>query len=614
MATTDIHPITQTVDLSIAYIMKDKKESILRDDVADSIRYIVNDETEEVTYTTLTSTLNCTNLQNPAEDFRAWIHKFGQREVLYGNSKTKDGKPILAWHLIQSFDGEEVDPITANEIGRKLAEEIFGDFPVIICTHTNTNNIHNHIEFCAWNMDGRKWNQCNSNYQRIRECSDRLCDEYGLSVLEATRKQKLIRWTDKKGTQRYFEPTERKKELIRKRSLGEFSSDDVNSYRNTLSYEISETKRLTNAEMVKCAIDDLLPCAVSFEHLLFMLREMGFTVKDKKKNGEWLSYITFTAPTASKGVRDYMIDKGRGYYTRESLAAIIDGQNAEHTRNGKNSSNGYIPHYGEYVYGEVDVQNINEDYRADVNGDRNIQIVPRGEVEKVIIREVKKLDRELYGLYDTSKLERLITAQKEERKLNGQLQEREEVLVRQIRESFESLRFIERKQIYSYTQICESIRGLKKQYASCLSEIQKGEEMVSQLEEAKKAPHVLVKANRRMEDGAYDISYLLEKYPEDEKIVKSCLGIINKYNIFDKEGLDALEAKIQKHRRQIENSKICLDVLLDELAVYDKCAVTLARIDHDRNNKKVVKKFLSETNLEQKRVEKNKEKQKEYER
>ena len=62
---------------------------------------------------------------------------------------------------------------------------------------------------------------CHETYNRIRSVSDRLCDEYGLSVLENTREQKLIKWEDKDGVTRYYEPTDRKNELLRKREAGD---------------------------------------------------------------------------------------------------------------------------------------------------------------------------------------------------------------------------------------------------------------------------------------------------------------------------------------------------------------------------------------------------------
>ena len=57
MATTDIHAIKQTVGVAIGYITKDKVEEKIKDDIADSIKYAINDKTGEVTYYTTSSVL-----------------------------------------------------------------------------------------------------------------------------------------------------------------------------------------------------------------------------------------------------------------------------------------------------------------------------------------------------------------------------------------------------------------------------------------------------------------------------------------------------------------------------------------------------------------------------
>lgn len=582
MATTDIHAITQTVAAAVDYIMRDKTEAVLKDDLADSIKYVMNDKTGEVTYFTLSSTINCANPQNPVEDFRALMNTFGETELKYGNAKTKDGAPVLAWHMVQSFEGYEVNPVTANEIGKRLAEELFGNFPAVISTHTNTGNIHNHIEFCAWDLDGKKYNYDHNAYQKIRSASDRLCEEYGLSVLEHTRERKMTQWKDEDGVTHFFEPTDRKIEMIRKREAGELNTDDVNSYRNTLPYEVSEAKKQTNVQTVKQAIDSNLPYATSYEHLLLMLREMGFAVKDKKKNGEWLSHITFTPPTADKGVRDSSIDKESGYYTRENLTAVIEQQNAVRRRNESLQSKHNIPYYDEYVYGEIDVQSINENYRADVAADGSYKIVERGEAERSIIYDVKQSDRELYGLYDTTRLRQLIAEQKQARKNRIPPQKREEVLIRRIQDGFENLRFIERKQLYSYSQINEVVKGLWMQYNACLTKIDEAETMVERLENVAKAPHTLSEIRKRMLNGKDNPEYMTEQYPSDLRLMKVCVEAMKKYNITDTESLKALQSTVKKHREQIEKLQKMLANFSAELSAYNRCVATLSRISADR--------------------------------
>ena len=93
---------------------------------------------------------------------------------------------ILALHLVQSFKEGEVSPKVAHEIGVKLAEEIWGDkFEVVVSTHLNTKNYHNHfIANSVSFVDGKKNYMNNTLYALIRQVSDELCREYGLSVIE----------------------------------------------------------------------------------------------------------------------------------------------------------------------------------------------------------------------------------------------------------------------------------------------------------------------------------------------------------------------------------------------------------------------------------------------
>ena len=98
-------------------------------------------------------------------------------------TKQRYGKEdnYIAWHGYQSFKPGEVTPERCHEIGIKLAQEMWGDrFQVIVTTH-----LHNHFCFNSVSFrDGKKYNYSKAEQQRLRDISDRLCREYGLSVIE----------------------------------------------------------------------------------------------------------------------------------------------------------------------------------------------------------------------------------------------------------------------------------------------------------------------------------------------------------------------------------------------------------------------------------------------
>lgn len=92
---------------------------------------------------------------------------------------------IECFHGYQSFVSGEVTPEIAHEIGIKLAEKLWGDkYQVIVATHTNTDNIHNHFVLNSVSFkDGKKFTNRNKDYNNMQYESDNLCKEYGLSVL-----------------------------------------------------------------------------------------------------------------------------------------------------------------------------------------------------------------------------------------------------------------------------------------------------------------------------------------------------------------------------------------------------------------------------------------------
>ena len=97
--------------------------------------------------------------------------------------KKPDG--TMVYHGYQSFAEGEVTPETAHEIGVKLAEEMWGDrFEVVIATHLNKEHLHNHFVINSVSFaDGKKYYDNTANYNKMKQISDRLCEEYNLSVI-----------------------------------------------------------------------------------------------------------------------------------------------------------------------------------------------------------------------------------------------------------------------------------------------------------------------------------------------------------------------------------------------------------------------------------------------
>ncbi len=93
---------------------------------------------------------------------------------------------ILAFHAYQSFKPGEITPQLCHEVGVKLAREMWSDrFQVIVATHMDKSHLHNHFAINSVSYkDGGKYNSCKAATQKLRDVSDRLCKEYGLSVIK----------------------------------------------------------------------------------------------------------------------------------------------------------------------------------------------------------------------------------------------------------------------------------------------------------------------------------------------------------------------------------------------------------------------------------------------
>ena len=163
MATTKIKPIKSTLKKALDYICNPEKTD-------DKI---------------LISSFGCS--------YETADIKFG-----FTLAQAMDKGNNLAHHLIQAFDPGETTPEQAHEIGKRLADEVTkGQYEYVLTTHIDKGHVHNHIMFCAVNfMDYHKYNSNKKSLYGIRNTSDRICREYGLSIVKPG---KHIEYTGKDG-------------------------------------------------------------------------------------------------------------------------------------------------------------------------------------------------------------------------------------------------------------------------------------------------------------------------------------------------------------------------------------------------------------------------------
>ena len=112
------------------------------------------------------------------------------KEIMLSLLEDTDSSDIQAYHGYQSFKHGEVTPDVAHAIGVQLANELWGeDFPVIVATHIDKGHVHNHFCLSATGFSGKRYHDCKATYKLMRDTSDRLCREYGLSVIEKPKKE-----------------------------------------------------------------------------------------------------------------------------------------------------------------------------------------------------------------------------------------------------------------------------------------------------------------------------------------------------------------------------------------------------------------------------------------
>lgn len=172
MAITKIWKVKARLDHVLDYAANEEKTSLdnYYVDLDNVYHYAMNSDKTEKQY--FVTGINCSP-------------EIANKEMKITKESYGKTDKILAFHVVQSFAIGEIKPKVAHEIGIKFAEEIWGDrFEVLVTTHLNTDSIHNHIVINSVSFaDGLKYYDNLTNYAYMREISDSLCREYGLSVI-----------------------------------------------------------------------------------------------------------------------------------------------------------------------------------------------------------------------------------------------------------------------------------------------------------------------------------------------------------------------------------------------------------------------------------------------
>lgn len=242
------------------------KIKAIRGTLSKAIAYILNPEKTDEKL--LVSSYGCAS-ETAAREFE-WTRKIAEQ-------KGVNPVRIIARHVIQSFEIGEVTPELAHEIGKQFADEILGGkYEYVLTTHIDKDHVHNHLIFNAVDFVGyHAYKSYKRIYYDMREVSDRLCKENGLSVIPPSQNKGM-------------------------------------GYK-----EYTEAKRGTSwKQKLKQTIDRLVITAKDYDDFLRLMQEAGYEIKTGK-------YISFRAEGQERFTRSKTIGEN---YTEERIKERIAGR------------------------------------------------------------------------------------------------------------------------------------------------------------------------------------------------------------------------------------------------------------------------------------------------
>ena len=237
-----------------------------------AIAYILNPEKTDEKL--LVSSYGCAS-ETAAREFE-WTRKIAEQ-------KGMNPVRIIARHVIQSFEIGEVTPELAHEIGKQFADEILGGkYEYVLTTHIDKDHVHNHLIFNAVDfVNYHAYKSYKRIYYDMREVSDRLCKENGLSVIPPSQNKGM-------------------------------------GYK-----EYTEAKRGTSwKQKLKQTIDRLVITAKDYDDFLRLMQEAGYEIKTGK-------YISFRAKGQERFTRSKTIGEN---YTEERIKERIAGRTPRRSR------------------------------------------------------------------------------------------------------------------------------------------------------------------------------------------------------------------------------------------------------------------------------------------
>ena len=184
----------------------------------------------------------------------------------------KDSGRMYAHNIISWHKDEQITPEQALEFGKEFAENWFSGFQTLVAVHKDKDHIHCHLVTNSVSYeDGRKLHNTRKDLERMKQLTNQMCRERGLTVAE-------------KG--KHFDGSQ-----IEKGEVIAWSKDKYNLFR----------QQVKDSFVADCAMAVLkaLENCISKEKFIEKMKQFGWNVNwtEKRKN------ITFQNQEGKK-VRD----------------------------------------------------------------------------------------------------------------------------------------------------------------------------------------------------------------------------------------------------------------------------------------------------------------------
>ena len=267
MAYVKIFAVRKQLKKTVEYVTNKDKTTAPLDELID---YALSPEKIIAEQKLYESAINLMDVNSAFKEMSRTKERFGKTEG------------VLGYHIIQSFKPGEITADKCHELGRKLAEELFGDrFQIVIGTHLNKEHLHNHIIINSVSfVDGKKLRFNKQSFYELQKTANEISRQEGLSVITPRNKGK-----------------------------------------NYKEWQAEKEGKPTIRSQIRGDIDRVIKQSYNYNIFLEQMEKLGYTVKESPTR-------TYTAIKPPFGERYIRLNSLGENYTKEKIIERLAAQNS----------------------------------------------------------------------------------------------------------------------------------------------------------------------------------------------------------------------------------------------------------------------------------------------